>query len=431
MKQSLGMLIFAFFSIVVNGQTSIIEPGNKAVKLSPVYNGQFTWISNNSDQNSISVKQSNQKLTIVSRITKNGTDISTQIIELDAHTLEPLSEDYKDEDGSYSLQYGSAISGKSINSITGNSVIIKETIMGKHFSTGTIPFVVSTLPVSLDYRATLPVLRFDNNWKPNYLKYKITDVSEETTFSCLSGVHQLWKVTLNEKTKNHILIIFFDKTTRRILRTEQSFDGMHLSHNTYVLADNEKDINPVKAPFMSSETISMLFGGSSSIQGSASTKIAEKRIVGNKIQYAPKGSLVTLIPNTAYFKEWVNFNLSIGNISRPVYYNGKLISGCFYPLPDEVKKAMAYAEVVDNKGNFEFTNLKAGEYLVFVGFVANKYTHTTRTPTGDYNITVSSDGYGSATQIMDIKNWMSPQDILNHQLVKIERDGEIVTIKLK
>lgn len=430
MKQLPGILIFLFFSMLVKGQPILIEPGNKDVTLTPIYTGQFSWNSNNADQNSISVRQSNQKLTIVTRITKNGTDISTQTIELNAGTLEPVSENYKDEASSYSLQYGTVVTGKITNEETGKSITIKETITGKHFHTGTIPFVVSSLPVNPAYRATIPIVRFDNTWKPVYLKYKITAVSEEKSFSCLSGVHQIWKVTLKEKTGNHQLIVFFDKSTRRILRTEQSFDGMHLSHNTYILEDSEKDINPIKAPFNYSATLSMLSGGSSVIKGNASTRISEKRMIGNKTQYAPIGSLVALIPNTSYFKEWINFNLAIGNISRPVYYDGKLVSGCSYPLPDEVKKAMLYTEVVDKKGGFEFKNLKPGEYLVFVGFVANKYTHSTRTPTGEYNITVTPDGYGSATQVIDVKNWMSPQDILNHQFVKIEKEGDVVKVNL-
>ncbi len=431
MRPAVGVLLFVFLNFLVNGQPSVVEPGSKGVSLLAICTGKFIWESNNTVQNAVSVERSGQRITIVTHITKNGDEVSRQTIKLDALTLEPLSEDYSDEEGSYSLQYGATVSGKRTISETGNTVSIHENVAGKHFSAGTIPFVVTALPISLDYRATIPVIRFDNNWKPAYLKYRITEVSEDKSFSCLSGVHQIWKVTVKEKTSNHLMIVFLDKATRRILRTEQSFDGMHLSQNTFILADSEKDINPIKASFNFSETMAMLSGGTSTIEGSASTRIAEKRMEGNKVQYAPKGSVVTLMPNTPYFKEWVNYNFTIGNISRPVYYDGKLVSGCAYPLPDEVKKAMVYAEVEDNKGNFRFKNLKPGEYLIFVGFVANKYTHTTRTPTGNYNITISSDGYGSATQTVDVRNWMSPRDILNHQFVKVEKDGETVKVKLK
>lgn len=429
---SILLCAFSLTSFNVYAQPTIIEPGDKSINSALLYTGKFTWGSSQKEElNFITVQRNNQEITIEERVTKKGLEENKQILVFSAKTFELIRENYKNEDRTYSLQYGPQVKGSRTEFETNKKDNIEEAITGKHFNTAALPFIISTLPISLDYRVTIPVMRLNGSWKPIYLRYKITDVSEQKNFSCLSGAHDIWKVTVNEKTRNHRLIVFFDKTTRRILRTEQSFDGFHLKDNIYVLADKELDVNPIKAPFNAAETMAMLSSGASSIKGQASTRIAEKRMIGNKTQYAPKGSLVTLIPNTPYFKEWVNYNLFIGNVSRPVYWDGKLIEGCSYPLPEEVKNAMRYTEVTDNKGSFNFQNLKQGEYLVFIGFVANKYTHTTRTPTGDYTITVNEDGSGSATQIIDVKNWMSPQDILNHQFVKITKDGETVNVKLK
>jgi hypothetical protein len=416
----------------VLAQPTIIEPGNKSINSSLLHTGSFTWATKNKDDlNLINVKRNSNEVIIETRETKKGIEESTQTIVLSAKTFELLRENYKNEERAYSLQYGVRVKGSKTEFETNKKTDVDEEITGKHFNTAALPFIISTLPISLDYRVTLPVMRLNSSWKPAYLRYKITDVSEQKNFSCISGVHDVWKVTIEEKTKQHKLVVFFDKTTRRILRTEQSFDGMHLSDNTYAAADTELDVNPIKASFNAVETMAMLSSGTSSIKGQASTKIADKRLIGNKTQYAPKGSLVMLIPNTPYFKEWVNFNLFIGNVRRPVYYDGKLVDGCSYPLPPEVAKHQLITEVVDNKGNFVFENLKPGEYLVFVGFVANKYTHTTRTATGDYSITVNDDGSGSATQIIDVKHWMSPADILNHQFVKVKKEGEAVSVRLK
>lgn len=432
MKKIITLLNFILFSILAVAQPTIVEPGDKSINAALLFTGSFTWATKNQDVlEFVSVVRNNQEITIKTKETNKGLEQSTQTLILNAKTLEPVQENYTDEDRTYNFRYTNNVKGSNTNYETNKKENIDEPITGKHFNTATLPFIISTLPISLDYRLTLSVMRLGSGWKPTYLRYKITDVSEQKNFSCLSGARDVWKVTVNEKTQNHRLIVFFDKTTRRILRTEQSFDGMHLSDNIYILADKELDVNPIKATFNHAETIEMLSNGTSTIKGQASTKITEKRMIGNKTQYAPKGSLVSIIPNTTYFKEWVNYNLFIGNVSRPVYWEGKLIEGCSYPLPDEVKKAMRYTEVTDNKGSFTFENLRQGEYLVFIGFVANKYTHTTKNPTGDYSITVNSDGSGSATQVIDVKNWMSPQDILNHQFVKIVKDSETVNVKLK
>jgi len=433
MKKTFTLLSFTLFCISAFAQPTIVEPKDKAISGNLLFTGNFTLAYNTQDDLSLNkIQRNNKEITIENRITKKGLEESTQTIVLNATTFETIRESYKDENSAYNLQYGAKVKGENTNYETNEKVNVNATITGNHFHILTLPYLISTLPINLSYRVTFPVLRLNSSWQPTYLRYKITDVEETKNFSCFSGNHDNWKVTVKEKTTNHTLVIYFDKSTRRIYRIEQSFDGLHLSHNTSILVDKESDINPIRATFNYTEAMSMLSSGTSTIKGQASTRIAEKRITGNKTQYAPKGSLVALIPNTAYFKEWVNFNLSIGNISRPLYWEGKLIEGCSYPLPDEVKKAMRYTEVTDNKGNFTFENLKQGEYLVFIGFVANKYTHTTRTPTGNYNITVNGDGTsGSLTQIIDVQNWMSPQDILNHQIVKITKEEETINVKLK
>ncbi len=223
-----------------------------------------------------------------------------------------------------------------------------------------------------------------------------------------------------------MLHVYIDKATRRIVGADESLLDKVTLH-----IDKETDVNPIKNPFNADETMAMITKGTSSIKGQASTRISEKRMLGNKTQFAPKGSIVTLMPNTQYFKEWLDFNLAIGKTDSPTYSNGKLIKGCAYPLPPEVREQSIVTDVIDDKGNFVFQNLKPGEYLVWVGFVANKYTRTTRTPTGNYSISIYEDGTGSANQIIDVKNWMSQQNIINHQYVTVKKEGETVSIKLK
>lgn len=432
MKKAFTLLSSAIFCISAFAQPIILEPADKSINSDLLFSGSFTWATQiQEDLSLIKIQRNKLEITIETRNTKKGMEETTQTIVLNGKTFEPIRESYKDENRTYSIQYGAKVKGVNTNYETNEKVSVDATITGRHFNSSTLPYLISILPITLNYRVTIPVLRLNSSWQPTYLRYKITDVEETKNFSCLSGNHDNWKVTVKEKTNNHTLIVYFDKTTRRIYRIEQSFDGLHLSHNIIILFDTETDVNPIKATFNYAEAMKMLSSGTAIIKGQASTRIAEKRMVGNKTQYAPKGSLVALIPHTTYFKEWADYNLFIGNISRPVYWDGKLIAGCSYPLPDEVKKAIRYTEVTDNKGNFTFENLKPGEYLVFIGFVANKYTHTTRTPTGDYSITINQDGTGSATQIIDVQNWMSPQDILNHQIVKINNENETVNVKLK
>ncbi len=423
----IGML-FLLTSFSVLAQPTVIEPGDISVNPALVNLGKFTWglrFEKNEDR-LISVQRNNQEITVETRETRKGLEKSKKTLVLNAKTLEIIRQSYSDEDKSYNLQYGTRVKGTQTDFETNNKESIDAVVTGKHFDSLSLPYVISTLPLSLDYRVTFPVMRLNNTWQPEYVRYRITAISEQEKFSCLSGTRNVWKVTVHEKTQNHVLHVYIDKTTRRIVGADESLLDKVTLH-----IDKETDVNPIKTPFNADETMAMITKGTSSIKGQASTKISEKRMIGNKTQFAPKGSLVTLIPNTPYFKEFLDFNLKLYKIDSPTYANGKLIKGCAYPLPPELKNTLLITEVIDDKGNFVLQNLKPGEYLVWVGFVANKYTRTTRTPTGDYSISVYEDGTGSATQIIDVKNFMSPQNIINHQYVTVKKEGETVSIKLK
>jgi hypothetical protein len=224
--------------------------------------------------------------------------------------------------------------------------------------------------------------------------------------------------------------IIVDKKTRRIIK---SFHKPGYNNKYYV--DKEVHINPIKTKFDAKEARTLISQGTASISGQAFTtdpnmpKSIFQRI---KKIVAPKGSIVMLIPNTPYLIEWMKFNKAIQTAYPPEYIGDQLYKGCGgYPLPLEVKQQTLATEVTDNKGNFEFKNLKPGEYHVLVQFVATKYTHTSRMPNGDYEITIDGSGSGSISTKYNYTHWGSPTDVTNYNLVKVEKDGETVKVKLK
>jgi hypothetical protein len=432
-KASLLICFIILSTLCTKAQPVMIEPGNANVKPELVYTGDFTLESNKRNvMTYVNLQRNAKEITLKIKTVTDGVQDWQHEIVYNAKTFELIKDEMKDEDRMYDLKFESnKIKGSATNFESNKKENIATEVQQRAFNTTAIPYIISTLPLSLTYRVTIPVMRFNEKWQPAYYRYKITKVEEYSVFSCLSGYHNIWKVTVEEKTNNHTWVILIDKETRRIYRTEQSFDGMHLSHNQVILKDMEAEVNPIKAKFDAKETNAMLTAGTSSIEGQASTKISEKKLEGNKTQYAPKGSLVVLFPQTAYFKEWVKFNLYAGNIQRPVYWEGRLLEGCSYPLPKEVSDNIAITEVYDDKGRFAFKNLKPGEYLVYVSYVANKYTHTTKTPNG-YVATISSDGTSAnVTQTYDIKHWMSPETITTSKNIIIKKDGEEIKIQLK
>jgi hypothetical protein len=426
----IGLLgvMFLLTSLSILAQPTVIEPGNKSVDPALVNIGKFTWASRfeKTEERLINMQRNGQEITVETRETKKGIEKNKRTFVLNARTFEMIRQSYTDENKSYNLQYGSRVKGVRPDFDTNKKENIDAAVTGKFYDPLSLPYLISTLPLSLDYRVTFPVMRLNNAWQPEYVRYRIVNIVEYERSSCLLGTRNVWKVSVYEKTQDHSLHVYVDKQTRRIVGADEALGGV-----VSILIDKETDINPIKAPLDAEGTKAMITNGTSSIKGQASTKISEKRMLGNKTQFAPKGSLVTLIPNTPYYKEWMDLNLKLYKIDSPTYANGKLVKGCAYPMPPELKEATLVTEVIDDKGNFVFQNLKPGEYLVWVGFLANKYTRTTRTPNGNYTVTLNNDGSASATQDIDVTNFMSLQNVVNFQFVTVKKDGETVNVKLK
>jgi hypothetical protein len=418
----------------------IVMPGSQSINTALLHTGSFEWENSgafsfdkdpNPGKRFVTVSRTAKEITIDERITDKGKVVIKRKTILNAKTFEPIRSSSEAEEFSYNLTYGSRIKGDLENYKTGEKDKLDVPIEEKFILGSSLEFLVSILPLQAGYKAFIPEVSFDRGYRTKVLRWEIEKVQEFKTFSCMSGGEiDAILVELSESYNDKREIIV-DKKTRRIIK---SFHKPGYDNKYYV--DKEVHINPIKTKFDAREANALISQGTASISGQAYTTDPNKpkdfAFQRTKKIIAPKGSIVMLIPNTAYLKEWMQFNETIQKSYPPEYIAGQLYKGCGgYPLPVEVKEQTLLTEVTDNKGNFVFQNLKPGEYHVLVQFVATKYTHTTRTPTGGYTVSVLGDGTAVASPEIDVKHWGSPTEVTNYALVKIEKDGEAVKIKLK
>jgi hypothetical protein len=422
----------------------IVVPGSASINTALLHTGSFVWERKVSelfsssdkpkkpDERFVTISRTAKEITIEERIHENGKDVVKRKSVLHPKTFEPIRAQAETEEFSYNIEFGSSIKGSLENFKTGEKEKFNEPIEEKFFVGSSLEILISLLPLQEGYKAFIPQVTFDQGFRTKVMRWEIEKVQELKTPSCALG--EIRDVLLVELSNTLIFSetykIVLDKKTRRILMVIKNPGN---SEKFYV--DNEKDIQPLKTRFDANEARAMINQGTSNITGQAYTidENMPKAMIGKpKKILAPKGSIVMLIPNTPYFQEWFNFNSSLHKKFPPEFAGKDLISGCAgYPLPLEVKEQTLLTEVTDNKGSFLFQNLKPGEYHVFVQFVATKYTHTTKTPTGGYSVTVNPDGTGSAIATMDVKHWGSPTNVSNYALVKISQEGEAVKVKLK
>lgn len=443
-KFLLATILFTTSLASFGQKPDIILPASNSINTELLNTGNFVWeqkVSNlfNSgnppmpNKRFVTIRKTAKEITIEERMTENGKDVVRRKLVVNAKTFEPINATSETDRFTYNLTFGTKIKGELENYANGEKEIFDVPIEEKFFLGSSLEILVSILPLKEGYKAFIPQVTFDQGYRTKVMRWEIEKVQELKMPSCKTGeIVDVFLVELsNTLTITETYKMVIDKKSRRILTV------VHNNGSEKFYIDNQEDIDPIKAKFDAEEAKKMISQGTAKIFGKAYTVDEKKpRSILESIRsrdkiIAPKGSVVMLIPNTAYFKEWVEFNLSVQKKFPGTIVGGDVISGCStYPLPLQVKEQTLLTEVTDHKGNFSFQNLKPGEYYVTVHFVATKYTHTTRTPNGTYNIVINPDGSGSANQNVDVTQWGSPTNVLNTKLVIINKEGEEVKVAL-
>jgi hypothetical protein len=420
-------VMFLLASISVFGQLTQVEPGDASIDSSLLNTGKFTWELNKSNLSAgnaiVAVERNGQEIKIIKRETSKTLAESEATLTLNAKTFETIRKNFKDDSQIQDVQYGTKLRGTQTYPETGKVNKIDEPLNGKrYFDEESLPFIVSMLPLRPGYQASLPYYSH-NFWtfKPKFSQLRIAEVTERKDYSCVSGFRDIWEVKAFGGDRD--FKFFIDKATRRIIWSDVPAPRQ-TTWESLKSKDKETDINPIKTRFDAAEANAMIKGGTATIQGQAWTRAGLPSgsgvFKGNKKQYAPKGTIVALIPITPYFKELYEFNLR----------NLQNRDNCgITKASPEVEKATLVTDVIDDKGNFVFKNLKPGEYWVLTTFVATKYSNTTRTPDG-YMVTVTGEGTAIATQTYDVKHWGNTGNFDSFKAVKVNKEGETVKLKL-
>jgi hypothetical protein len=454
--RSTGMVFRCFFTLatlvgllpaasigVMAQKPDIVVPGSPSINTALLRTGSFVWERPSGGlfasgepqqpkQRFVNISRTASEIVIDERYTELGSDVVNRKMVLDARTFGPLRAQAETVGFSYDLVFGKALKGDLEVYRTGEKEHFDESLEEPFFLGSSVEILVSLLPLKVGYRALIPQVTFDEGYRTKVMRWEIENVQEMKMPSCAIGdVVDVFVVELrNTLTGTNTYKIVLEKESRRILFVSKDPGSFGVSY-----LDTQADVRPIATLFDADAARAMISQGTASIEGQAYTTdegMPTAMLERPKKILAPKGSVVMLIPNTPYFKEWLAFNTAVRTKFPPTIVAGQVLSGCAgFPLPLEVKEQTLLTEVTDDRGGFSFQNLKPGEYHVIVQFVATKYTHTTRTPTGGYTVTVYPDGSGSATPTMDVRHWGSPANVSNYALVRIASEGEKVRVKLK
>lgn len=353
---------------------------------------------------------------------KNG-NRWTDLFTANAGTLSPLHTVSENDDRKLSIDYSGDVSGESQNKKSQKRTAIHQSFKEKYFDIAFYPYLLKTLPLELGYRATIPVFDHQAEDMSKIYNVIIKEVKSDLYISDLTGEHKVWKVSVFEESTGHNYDFFMDKVTHRTWK----INILSKKGDRITLVEKETDFNPFKNTFDKTATLSMIRDGSATIAGVAFARDNENEgllkgmavLNVNKKQYAPKGTTITLIPYTAYFKEWIELNKKQEKVK-----NAKAI-----PLLRDAYDCIKTAEVYNDEGNFEFTNLKPGSYLLITSFGYTHHYYRTE-ETGRASVYVNG-AYQGDRIYTDVFGYSRNASANVQKVVDITEAGAVLKVKLK
>jgi hypothetical protein len=321
-----------------------------------------TWTKKGTYKNDLTILGNELKLTVNYRDDKDQW-YRKRSSTADAKTLSPLAYQSETLKSKIDLKFGNSITGKTHDLTNGKEKQVLFNPKEKFVDFNVAEYLFSTLPLKVGYKAVVPEFYYVDHPDSILSNYIVKDVKSYIHYSPKTGSHETWLVSVLEEGSGAIYTYIIDKKDHRIWQREMPVGGGTVE----ICVNEELDYQPIKNKFSKEETLQQLEKGSSVIVGTAFARDHNARSMAvvniNKAQYAPKGTVVSILPNSPYIQEWKEVNRKIrkGKKKLPEV-----------PIDPAVGASMKRTKVYDDKGHFEFTNLMPGEYILLTSF---GYTH--------------------------------------------------------
>lgn len=436
MKKIVTLLSFALFCISAFAQTTIL-PSDKLINPSLLHQGQFEMSYFHSDitearelgSYDINVQIKDGKFYLTTNH-KTKYYQEKNVLVADANSFKSVSRNSSSIEKGVANEF-SVNNGTFVNTKTGKKTNYDVKLANEYFDYPIYPYVLSTLPLKLGFENyILPVVNIDlATNKVTTDEVVILETKSDQFTSPLTGQHMCWKVTVVEMKNKQYVFYYIDKTTRKIRKIEYAKKTANNEGYKLAYLDKETDVNLFKTSFDKEAIRKMMNDGNSIITGEAfarddrsgkdDKKIRIDVLNVNKKQFAPKGTKVLLMPNTAYYKEWFELNKKQAKIkgAKPI------------PLPKEAASQIKMTEVFNDKGNFEFANLMNGDYLLFTSFNYEDFFSKSEV-TGKADVYVNGSYQGTEVYT-DMFGYTQQGNANFYKFVTIPKNGEKIDVKLK
>jgi len=363
----------------------------------------------------------NNQLSLTNSYTpKDNSRTSARTSVADSQTLKPISYTSDGKDSKLNLDFAETVTGNYYSKKTKKDKKLKLHPKEAYIDWNWMDHFICTLPLDVGYKARIPQFYYSNESDVLIEYYSIKEVKSFSFNSPRTGKHDTWLVTVSEEATGGIYNYVVDKKDHRLWQREMSMGkGMW-----EITVNEELDYQPIKSTFNKELSVQQISKGNSVIIGTAYARSSSGKRLGGlvntaKKQYAPKGTEITLFPNSDYYEEWIEVNKKIRKQKKMPEV----------PLTSDFGYAVKKSKVYDDQGHFEFADLMPGNYIVMASFdFSNSYNYSYVSGyTNYYNYwgyTGSSTNYGTARQ-----SYIDKANI--EKRVTIDKDGDKKEVSLK
>jgi hypothetical protein len=431
MKKIILSITICLFTIQSFAQITVIAPGDKRIdkaKLKDFSNITMDYTRRGADARSrligkyeITQKYDNKTLEVITALNYENKSIpKLKHIVANADNFNPISLQFLNMYMILELNFSNKITG--VEQASGSEVKtpFTEEMKDGYFDNNIIPYLLPALPLKEGFRAKLPVYNyFAKNQDDKFYNAIIIGVNSEVKYSHFTGNHNVWQVMVLDDDTKETTTYFIEKETGKLWEIfHKDSDG---DYNVFTY--NESDYNPLKNKFNKEETLKLVTNGKSIIKGQAFARDNNNKVYGvnlAKKQFAPKGTIIVLIPYTPYFEEWNNANQQKKN---------SLYTPPTLPLPKGAEKCIIETKVIDDEGHFEFSKLMPGKFLITTTF---DFGHTAyNTTVVGYTDYFYNGYYNGSTEITNTESYGVTLDAKIKKVGEIKKDGETIEIKMK
>jgi hypothetical protein len=423
MKRIFLALALALHVIPCHGQ-ALIAPGDPSIDSSRIEPGHSSMVYLISvEGNWMEVGTFDTELAIIGSELHASTVLSyrgtserltgSQVME--ATTFAPINSSTDQQRGRLTLSFGDTVTGEFVTKDTGERIPVSQSISSPYFDHQTVAYLLQALPLQTGYRATIPVYAYEAKGTSQPSNIVIREVTGGTYVSRLTGEHPVWRVDVREEHSGNRFEYLIDKATRRIWQVEIAAYN-ESSGTTFIrMLDLEKDFQPYQNQFDHEATLAMINNGTATIRGTAS---AQLMLSINGRRNAERGTRVVLIPNTPFYREWVALNERRTKRDKlePL------------PLPEGVAEAVKVAEIHDDNGSFEFTNLQPGQYILTT-HIHYRYGYSRTVETGRSAVYYKNAYQGDYIHYGNVRE-VATGEARPEMTVNVAREGETVEVKL-